>query len=176
MKTCFCLMVVAVLVAGCTKPSQPVPGSMTSSPAMSAAATSVAPPPITSVAKLKGIHGGTVVQLMPANIDAEILVEEAISTVIVLGVFKGELLQDLWFDVKTHEGDVPSESFRGEKRDQFGISHSWVFKSDRLVELLKQGREGRLALSATTPTGPQTTAEFLAVEITWPATKSNNSE
>jgi hypothetical protein len=71
---------------------------------------------------------------------------------------------------------MATESFRGEKRDQFGISHSWVFKSDRLVELLKKGREGRLVLNATTQTGAQTTAEFLAVEITWPAKKPSKGK
>lgn len=113
---------------------------------------------------------------MPGKIDAEILVDVAEASEIVLGVFTGELLQDLWFVAKTSEGEMATEAIRCEKRAQFGISDSWVFKSGQLVELLKQRRDGKLTLNATTQTGAQTTPEFLTVEITWPAEKSGKQK
>ena len=177
----FYAIVTVVLVAGCSKPggqaTEGKPSNTTAAPAAQNRPKNAAPawgtsghtPPFTSVAKVKGVHGGTMVQLMPENIDAEILVDEADESVIVLGVLKGELLQDLWFASKTSEGELATEAIRGEKRTQFGISDSWIFKNGRLVEMLKQGRDGKLTLNATTQTGAQTTPEFLTVEITWPA-------
>lgn len=170
------VIVIAVLVVGCGKPVGPVTRGTPSSKADPSGEPSLTAPTFTSTAKVRGRHGGTTVQLMPAKIDTEILVAEADETVIVLGVIRGELLQDLWFVAKTGDGEMATEAIRGEKRAQFGVSDSWVFQSGRLVELLTRGRDGKVILQATTQSGAQATPEFLAVEITWPAKKSDKKK
>lgn len=155
---------------GCSRPSStPVPANSRSPSAAMTPPPAVPALKITSSAMARGLNGGTQVLLAPEKFYFEILVDEGDESVIAVGTASESSIKDLSFIAITGEGNSEKEIFAGTQKSQFGSSQSWVFKSGRLVELLRKGRDARVTLNATTNHGTQAATEELLVSITWPA-------